>query len=375
MELQPVTDATERSGLALRASEQFLFELLERSGDATMVLTPDLRVRKPGARAIALLGGTDPEDLTGRSLLSLLSSDSASRLVELERELEDHGGFGPVELVFAPRDGRHVPLRVTGAALLEPGGPVHSVFLLGREPSHAATAAPSPRSESAWRDDVGVAIGELAMGIAHEFRNPLFGVSVTLDALEARIGHLEDYRRHLDAMRQQLRTFDRLINSLLEFAQPREMVFVPELPAALLEEAVRAVTQRASQADVGISCEVREHLPRVAADRACIVHALGHLLDNAIQHSPAGQPVRVRLRLADDDRRWVIWEIEDSGPGFATEVLANLFKPFYSHRPGGAGLGLCFVRRFVEQHGGRVNVANLPRRGARVTLALPVAAS
>jgi signal transduction histidine kinase len=106
-------------------------------------------------------------------------------------------------------------------------------------------------------------------------------------------------------------------------------------------------------------------------------NACDHLLANAIDFSPAGGAIRVRLRgvaAAPDSIEGgaLVCEFDNDGPAIAGDDLERIFTPFFSRRRQGTGLGLAVVRRVVEDHGGRVSAANRDGGGVRFTIALPL---
>jgi two-component system sensor histidine kinase QseC len=109
----------------------------------------------------------------------------------------------------------------------------------------------------------------------------------------------------------------------------------------------------------------------VAGDPTILEVALRNLVENALQYSPPGAPVTVRV--AGDGSI----EVGDAGPGIAPELRAQIFEPFWSGNPdhGGAGLGLTIVRRVAERYGGEVSVEDAPGGGTIVALRFPIAAA
>jgi signal transduction histidine kinase len=108
-------------------------------------------------------------------------------------------------------------------------------------------------------------------------------------------------------------------------------------------------------------------------DRGRLLQVFQNLIENALQHSPRGEAVRVRAAIDRADRvAFIECAIEDAGPGFREEDLPRVFEPFFTRRRGGTGLGLSIVQRIVEEHGGRIAAANRTPTGAVVTLRLPV---
>src|SRR5512134_70411 len=100
--------------------------------------------------------------------------------------------------------------------------------------------------------------------------------------------------------------------------------------------------------------------------------ALQNVIQNAIQHSPAGGTVAVAVGESVDGGEPRLWcAVRDSGLGFPPDDLPHLFEPFFSRRAGGTGLGLSLAQRIVSQHGGRIEARNRPQGGAEMIVTLP----
>ena len=226
--------------------------------------------------------------------------------------------------------------------------------------------------ESLRRREHMAAMGSLVAGVAHEVRNPLFGISSTVDTLEARAGRAEMLPRHLETLRSQVDRLGKLMNDLLEYGRSPDLERKAEDLMSVIEEAGRACDFLARRDGATIETLAPDDLPAVLVDRKRVVQVFQNLLDNALRHSPPGGRVVVDVRrdgLPDGHR--VRASVRDTGPGFATADLPHVFEPFFTRRRGGTGLGLSIVQRIVEQHGGRVEARNDPAGGAEVVVCLP----
>lgn len=222
------------------------------------------------------------------------------------------------------------------------------------------------------RSETMSALGVLVAGVSHEVRNPLFGISSTLDAMEARFKERKEYRRYLDVLREQTRRLSRLAQELLDYGRRSNPVRVPGAVDEAIAQAVRTCATLALQSGIKIIDSTRKGLAPIAVDASLLLRVFQNLLENAIQHSPSGETVVVEVKAADrDGRAWIECTVSDSGPGFRQEDLPRIFEPFFSHRPGGTGLGLAIVQRIVEDHGGVVLAENRPEGGAMMTVRLP----
>ncbi|HSS78197.1 MAG TPA: ATP-binding protein [Thermoanaerobaculia bacterium] len=227
--------------------------------------------------------------------------------------------------------------------------------------------------ESLRHSETMSAMGALVAGVAHEVRNPLFGISATLDAFEARFKRRTEYRRYVDVLKERVGRLNELMQHLLDYGKPPRPDFAPAVPRQVMGAAAVACAPLSARAGVEIVLDVPDDLPVPRLDRNRIVQVFQNLIENAIQHSPSGSYVTFRAAPSDDGGT-VAFIVEDSGPGFRSEDLHRVFEPFFTRRRGGTGLGLSIVQRITEQHGGQVTVANRPGGGGAVTVSLPVAA-
>jgi signal transduction histidine kinase len=213
-------------------------------------------------------------------------------------------------------------------------------------------------------------MGALVAGVAHEVRNPLFGISATLDAFESKFKRRTEYRRYLDVLRERVGRLNGLMHQLLDYGKPPRLDLSEACPQEVMTQAVVACAPLADQRGVEIAQAAEPGLPRLVVDRHRVAQIFQNLLENAIQHSPREGRVRFRAQPGEEGR--VQFVVEDSGPGFRAGDLDRLFEPFFTRRRGGTGLGLSIVQRIAEQHGGEVVAANRPEGGAVMTVTLPI---
>jgi signal transduction histidine kinase len=221
------------------------------------------------------------------------------------------------------------------------------------------------------------ALSAFAASVSHELRTPLAVMSSELEIALRRTRPVEEWEKSGRAVLTELHKMARLLDALLDLARA-DAIRSDQLGrleiGAVVDEAIAAHAHLASSATV----EVRASLPHdlhVHGHRESLVSAVGNLVRNAIQHSPAGAAVQVGLSPADDTQVAII--VEDAGAGLADAAGEEeaIFRPFYrGARPsshGGLGLGLAIARRIVDRHGGDIRAARLPA-GARFTILLPM---
>jgi len=216
-------------------------------------------------------------------------------------------------------------------------------------------------------------LGSLVAGVAHEVRNPLFGISSILDAFETRFSDRTEYLRYTNVLRDEIGRLTILMEELLEYGKP----FRGELYLIAIEEmisrSVRACVPAAEVAHVNLESTVEESLPKVRIDRRRLSKVFVNLIENAIQHSPPQGTVTIEARrINDGNTDWVECAIRDSGAGILAEDLPKIFEPFFSKRRGGTGLGLAIAQRIMQEHGGRLIAGNNPEGGACMIARFPI---
>jgi PAS domain S-box-containing protein len=226
--------------------------------------------------------------------------------------------------------------------------------------------------EALRRNETMSVMGALVAGVAHEVRNPLFGMSAMLDAYAEEISTPE-LAEMGEGLREQIARLTNLMRELLEFGRPMPPALRhPDSLAGVVDDAIASRTEAASQASVTLCSSVDPRLPPISMDRSRLRQVFENLIDNAVQHAPAVRNVNIgATQVVQAERTWIECRIEDDGTGFATGDLVRVFEPFFTRRERGVGLGMSIVQRIVEEHGGRVTAGNRGEGGAVITVRLP----
>ena len=226
--------------------------------------------------------------------------------------------------------------------------------------------------EALRRSETLAAMGALVAGVAHQVRNPLFGITATLDAFEMRFRDQAGTERYLHVLRTEVRRLDRLMHDLLTYGRPSNLSLSPGSLGAVLAQVVHACETQAAHLGVTIEWHIADRLPVMQMDDHRLSQIFINLIENALQLSPRGGAVMVTAEATRAaERVWVQCAVADRGPGFPPADLPRVFDPFFSRRRGGTGLGLAIVQRIVDEHGGQVRAHNQPGGGAVVTVRFP----
>lgn len=210
-------------------------------------------------------------------------------------------------------------------------------------------------------------LGELMAGIAHEINNPLAAISGYSELLAE--GHAGDARKTGAIISQQTRRVASIVRNLLDFAHHRPAQRTPGSIADMLRSAEELIAAELRQAGIHLEATVSPDLPRVLMDAQQIEQVFINLIRNAAQ-ALATQPGERRIAVrAFTDGLWVVVLISDNGPGVPADLRERIFDSFVTTKSDGTGLGLSLCKRFVESHGGRIELlADLGRPGARFQL-------
>jgi signal transduction histidine kinase len=212
-------------------------------------------------------------------------------------------------------------------------------------------------------------LGELAAGLAHEIRNPLAGIAGVLEIISRDLPATSVAREVIDDAKQEAVQINRILTELLDTARPKAPQFRVTDIVGTTEHAVLFARQQAVTKRISIDFEVKNAVPPVEHDPNQLNQVLLNLLLNAIQSMD--RPGTIQVSLEPEDEAVAI-AVADEGQGIAPEHLPNLFRPFFTTKGHGTGLGLSLARRIVESHGGRIDVVSKPGEGARFTVLLPV---
>ena len=216
------------------------------------------------------------------------------------------------------------------------------------------------------------AIGMVTAGVAHEVRNPLFGISALLDALDAARGDDVELKPYATRLRQQVNRLRDLMADLLEYGRVSRADSDATPVHCLIEAAIGHCRALAESQDVRIDAEL-QNTSAILGDRVRLELIFRNLLENALQHSPRGSAVEVGVGPGGSASEWIEVRVRDHGPGFTPSDLPHVFEPFFTKRRGGSGLGLAIAQRIIVEHGGEVRAGNHPEGGAQLSVLLRVA--
>jgi signal transduction histidine kinase len=221
----------------------------------------------------------------------------------------------------------------------------------------------------------GAVVGRLAAAIAHEIRNPLNYINLTLDHLRSSFAPSDPNKRATfvqlaDQLKTEVGRINRHISDFLKYSRPSKLDLQKLDIRAEAEDALRLVEVRADECGIKTNIVQDGSLPEVMGDRESLRSVFTNLVINAVE-AIDGEGGRISIKLSNPEPNSVKVEVTDSGRGIAAQDISKVFEPYFSTKETGTGLGLAIVKKAIDDHGGTISVASKEGSGTTFTIILP----
>ena len=215
---------------------------------------------------------------------------------------------------------------------------------------------------------------DLSAGVAHELGNPLNSITIHLQLAKKQLEKMEEGPRRekvekaLSVCVDEVERLDGIIKHFLEAVRPKEPDFADIDLVAVLEESLEFLGQELTDAGLSVDVDLGSGLPPVMGDRDQLKQVFFNILKNAREATPAGGNIRIRT-YADDEFAYV--QIGDNGQGIDQSDMSRIFRPYFTTKQNGNGLGMMVVQRIMRAHGGKIGIDSRRGKGTVVTLQFP----
>ena len=216
-------------------------------------------------------------------------------------------------------------------------------------------------------------IGQITTSLSHEIRNPLSAVKMNLQILKKNLHLQGNNSRRMDISITEVMRLEGILKELLDFAKPLQLKHDSIQVNEILESSVELLDMKSREEEISIIKNLDPQMPRFSADGEKLQQAFINLILNAMEASDKNGKVWVQtLFRTEDNQPMAHIIVRDEGDGLSEELLSEIFRPFFTTKTRGTGLGLTNVNRIVEAHHGWLKTQNLQPRGASFQIILPM---
>jgi two-component system nitrogen regulation sensor histidine kinase GlnL len=351
--------------------------LLAGLPDAVVGVDEALRIVLWNPAAEALLGRSARRAL-GRTLKEVFPPETS-----LARHLADTLATGESrsesEAVVEGGDGRPVYVSVVTAPMAGRSGAVEAAVAVIRDITRLHQLEAEVR-----RGETLAAAGQIALGIAHEIRNPLGAIRGAVQLMKRELGDEARWGEYTSVLLKEVDRVNRIIEMLLDLGRPVTLRPGPLNVHQLLERVALMAEELSAQRGVQVVRRYDPSLPPIMADEDRMLQVFHNLVRNAIEAMPTGgrltlitrlsmNPLFAKVDLGQGLKSMAEVQIVDEGEGIPEATRAKLFTPFFTTKHTGLGLGLALCHRIVEEHKGAIQVTSEPGKGTAVSCFLPIA--
>jgi len=351
----------------IEESEKRYRMLFEKAGDAIFIV--DAEGKNVGQivnanEAAAAMHGFAAEELMGLNIIRDLDAPSAEKKTQdlIKRIL--NGEWIKAELEHQKKDGTVFPVEIS-AGLLEIG--THKYILV-----FDRDITERKRTEETLQRAEQIKIcGEMAVGMAHEIKNPLAGIKVSIEVLLEELNLEEGDREVLVKVINEIKRLELLIKALLNFARPPRPQFSLVNINDILELAASFSLQKPSFSPIKALKDFDEHLPETMADPMQLQQVFMNLILNAAEAMREGGTLTLKTSYDKSSSKLQVI-ISDTGEGITDEMKEKIFQPFFTTKSKGTGLGLAISKRLIEQHGGNIIAESNHPKGTIFRISFPL---
>jgi two-component system sensor histidine kinase HydH len=212
------------------------------------------------------------------------------------------------------------------------------------------------------------AISEVCAGVAHELRNPLFGISSAAQLLRFRVKDDPVVEKNVGRILREVERLNAMVTALLEYGRPNPVRLTPADPEAVWDEVLESQRGLLESRALLLQRTRVEPPVRIPVDPPQLAQVFLNLLVNAADAAPEGTDLTLQTTLANGGWRC---RLHNGGAAIPADVLPRVFEIFFSTKPGGIGIGLALCQRIIEEHGGSIGLDSTPERGTTATITLP----
>ena len=343
--------------------------------DSVIALDKEGKIRELNQAILALLGYKKKEDLITLPFEKICKNFSLSGL-------RDKIPLAGQELMYLNKEGKEIPVSVNISA--RASYPDDTVFMArdisktkelideltrSQEELRASYTELKVSKDDLVRSEKLAYTGRIAASIAHEIRNPLTNVSMSVQQLKKGNKIKQEGFRHVEIVERNIGRINYLITELLNCARPAKLNLQPYDIHKVLKDVLESAKTKLNLQKIKVTKNFSSKLPVLKIDREQIERAFLNLIINAIEAMPRGGNLTISTELNGNFFRV---KIHDTGKGILEKDIIRIFDPFFSTKPQGVGLGLSICYGIIVSHGGTIEVESKSKIGSTFTVSLSI---
>lgn len=344
---------------ALRHSERKYRSIFESSKDAVFITDASLKFKDMNAATSEILSYSK-EELLGSTLFDLIEGDELKN--KIKSKLDDDGEVTDLEIVILGNQNEKKICILSATRQTENNGDLYYQGII-----HDITNLKRAEKAALYAEKLAAA-GRLVRMLAHEVRNPLNNIQMSVEHLDS-TGIPEDDKVFYDIIKRNVKRIDDIIAELLDSYRPTERKFKASDLRTVVAQSVQNAKDRITLKGIKVIEDYPNQSFIMPVDEDKLKIAFLNILVNATEAIQSDEG-KILVSLQEKEGDFVV-EITDNGTGIPPEILSKLFEPYFTSKRNGMGLGLASTLNIVQSHSGTVDVKSQPNHGTTFTITFP----
>ncbi len=342
--------------------------------DGILLVSKDLRILQANPAAEELF--RCPQETIENLPLAELFPDQPEIQNKIEQSLTTGASYRDVECSGLQKHKSLFPASLTISPYMDQEGSIEGALLLVKDMSLLKELQEFSRP----LDNLST-LASLALGMAHEIRNPLGGIRASAQLLRQELENTEQ-QEYLDVVISEVDRINRMVERMMNFTKPRDLNISATNIHKVLNDILLLEKESLAKHKIRLEQVYDPSLPDIEADVDQLKQVFLNLIRNGVEATPGKGKIQLFTRVgsgysiktAPDSppRQSIVVEIIDSGSGMDTATMKNLFTPFFTTKSKGSGLGLPISLQIVENHGGKIKITSEKGLGTTVQVFLPL---
>jgi two-component system sensor histidine kinase HydH len=341
---------------SFRQMETFTTKVMDGINSSIVSIDGDLLITFMNKKT-KMMFSLREEDILGKNYRYFFPSDT----LMLEKTLTLKRGINEVEKEYILPSGKQIYLGVTTSLLTDKKDNIVGATALVRDLSLIKKLKMDAQEKERLK-----IIGDLASGVAHEIRNPLNALRLSMDKLQEKEG--EETESLTKVIKDEIERIEKSIEDFMNFTKPFKLELRTIKLNQILEEVISLMESKAVKKGIIVKKKFNV-VPHISGDEVALRKVFINIIKNSIEATDENGEILVTTK---EKQKRVMVTVRDTGKGIPEKDIDKIFNPYFSKKDGGTGLGMSIAKRIVEGHGGAINVSSVEGKGTEVTVSLPV---